>query len=124
MTNILRYGDFSFIDLKTLKIEKIGELKTTKINSQNLNLNLTFFSRNDLKKRTEQLKNSELEKTRSGRQILGIANLLVDKKSENELKKNLYIPSYSKEVEKLLLSSKSNKSNTIQVSEGLVFVSL
>lgn len=121
MTNILRYGDFSFINLKTLKIEKIGELKTKKVDSQTLNLSLTFFKRSDLKKRTEVIKNLELEKTRVGRQILGIANLLVTVKEENDEHKKLFNPTYSKEVEKLILSSKQNDSQFIQVSDGLAF---
>lgn len=121
MTNILRYGDFSFINLKTLKIEKIGELKTKKVDSQTLNLSLTFFKRSDLKKRTEVIKNLELEKTRVGRQILGIANLLVSVKEENDEQKKLFNPTYSKEVEKLIVSSKQNDSQYIQVSDGLAF---
>ena len=103
MTNILRYGDFSFINLKTLKIEKIGELKTTKVDFQTLNLSLTFFKRSDLKKRTELIKAPDLEKTRAGRQILGIANLLTNVQEENNEQKKLYNPTYSKEVETLIL---------------------
>ncbi|WP_281922035.1 hypothetical protein [Flavobacterium collinsii] len=121
MTNILRYGDFSFINLRTLKIEKIGELKTKKVDSQTLNLSLTFFKRSDFKKRKEEIKNRELEKTRVGRQILGIANLLVNVKEENDEKKKLFNPTYSKEVEKLILSTKPNDSQAIQVSNGLAF---
>ena len=124
ITNTLRYGDFSFINLKTLKVEKIGELKTKKVDSQTLNLTLTYFKRDDVDKKTEPLKNPELEKTRNGRQILGMANLLFNDKRENDLKKQLTNPTYSKEVEKLLLSSKTNQSKYIQVSEGLAFISL
>ena len=50
ITNTLRYGDFSFINLKTLKVEKIGELKTKKVDSQTLDLSLTFFKRKFLLK--------------------------------------------------------------------------
>lgn len=121
MTNILRFGDFSFINLKTLKIEKIGELKTKKVDSQTLNLSLTFFKRSDYRKRREVIKNLELEKTREGRQILGIANLLVDVKGENDERKKLFNPTYSKEVEKLILSTKPNDSQFIKVSDGLAF---
>lgn len=34
ITNILRYGDFSFVNLKKLKVEKIGELKTSKVDDK------------------------------------------------------------------------------------------
>lgn len=124
ITNTLRYGDFSFINLKTLKVEKIGELKTKKVDSQTLNLSLTYFKRDDIDKKTKPLKNPELEKTRNGRQILGMANLLYNEKGENDRRKNLENPTYSKEVEKLLKSSKVNQSNYIQVSEGLAFIYL
>ena len=124
ITNTLRYGDFSFINLKTLKVEKIGELKTKKVDSQTLNLSLTYFKRDDVDKKTKPLENPELEKTRNGRQILGMANLLFNEKGENDRRKNLENPTYSKEVEKLLKSSKVNQSKNIQVSEGLAFISL
>jgi len=124
ITNTLRYGDFSFINLKTLKVEKIGELKTQKVDSKTLNLSLTFFKREDFKERKEPLKNPELKKTRNGRQILGMANLLINEKSENDINKNLTNPTYSKEVENLISSSKMHKNNFIQVSEGLAFISL
>lgn len=124
ITNTLRYGDFSFINLKTLKVEKIGELKTKKVDSETLNLSLTLFKREDFIERKEPLKNPELEKTRNGRQILGMANLLVNEKGENDVNKKLTNPTYSKEIESLLSSSRMHKSNFIQVSEGLVFISL
>ncbi len=124
ITNTLRYGDFSFINLKTLKVEKVGELKTKKVDSQTLNLSLIYFKREDIDKKDKPLKNPELEKTRNGRQILGMANLLFDEKAENDKKKELVNPTYSKEVEKLLISSKINQSKYIQVSEGLAFISL
>lgn len=122
ITNTLRYGDFSFINLKTLKIEKIGELKTQKIDSNKLNLSLTFFKREDFEKREEPIKNSELEKTRNGRQILGMVNLFIDEKKENDLNKKMINPSYSKQIEKLLSSSRIHKNNYITVSKGLAFV--
>lgn len=124
MTNILRYGDFSFINLKTFKIDKIGELKTQRVDSQTLNLSLTFFKRNELGKRKEPINNPELEKTRNGRQLLGIANLMIPIKDKNDIKKDLVNPSYSKEIEKLLSQSKMKKVNSIQVSNGLAFIAL
>ncbi|WP_111307020.1 hypothetical protein [Confluentibacter sediminis] len=124
ITNTLRYGDFSFINLKTLKVEKIGELKTQKVDSQTLNLSLTYFKRDDIDKKNKPLENLELEKTRNGRQILGMANLLFNEKGENDRRKKLENPTYSKEIEKLLKSSRVNQSKYIQVSEGLVFISL
>ncbi|MCL6264928.1 hypothetical protein [Flagellimonas myxillae] len=124
ITNTLRYGDFSFINLKTLKVEKVGELKTKKVDSQTLDLSLTYFKRDDIDKKNKPLKNPELEKTRKGRQILGMANLLFNEKKDNDTKKELVNPTYSKEVEELLLSSKINQSKYVQVSEGLAFISL
>lgn len=124
ITNTLRYGDFSFINLKTLKVEKIGELKTKKVDSQTLDLSLTFFKRDDVDKKTKPLENPELKKTREGRQILGIANLLFNKKGENDRSENIESPTYSKEIERLLKSSRVNQNKYIQVSDGLVFVSL
>lgn len=42
-------------------------------------------------------------------------------KEENDEHKKLFNPTYSKEVEKLILSSKQNDSQFIQVSDGLAF---
>ena len=124
ITNILRYGDFSFINLRTFKVEKVGELKTKKIDSQTLDLSLTYFKRDDIDKKNEPLVNPDLEKTRNGRQILGMANFLFNKKNENDRNESFENPTYSKEIEKLLKTSKLNGNKYIKVSKGLAFISL
>lgn len=122
ITNILRYGDFSFVNLKNLKVEKIGELKTSKVDDKTLNLNISILKRIELKKQTSPIKDSKLEETRRGRQILGIANFLRPKVTPNSTNKNIIGDSYAKEIDILIRKSKLNKPTYTQVSEGLVFV--
>lgn len=124
ITNVLRYGDYSFIDLKTLKVEKIGELKTKRIDTNNINLTLTYFKRDDFINKKEPITESKNIQTREERQILGIKNFLTPESSENDYNKKLFNDSYCKEIEDLLINSKINKSNIKNVSNGLTYIAL
>lgn len=121
ITNILRYGDYSFIDLKTLRVIGIGELKTKYIDSTNLQLSLTFIKRNTSIKPKKKFHNLEMEKTRIGRQLVGITNFLNPIHEKNDLKTKLHIDTYTSQIEKLILNSKISDGKIIQVSKGLVF---
>ena len=71
ITNILRYGDFSFIDLKSLKVIHVGELKTSQVDHQTLDLNLHLIRRKDTEATPPPLplNDPEMNKTRRGRQF-------------------------------------------------------
>jgi hypothetical protein len=56
-TSFLRMGDVSFIDLNTLKVAAIGELKTQKLNERELGLKLALISgRRDLSPDLSQMR--------------------------------------------------------------------
>lgn len=122
ITNVLRYGDFSFIDLKSLRVTKIGELKTKKIDNNTLNLRLYILDRYKLESKKLTIKNQDLEKTRKGRQLVGIANFLIPENNTYNSSVRMENPYYSKEIETLIKKAKINKGNCTQVSAGLAFV--
>jgi hypothetical protein len=44
ITSLLRIGDFSFVDMTSLRVACLAELKTTRIDSQRINLSLSIIS--------------------------------------------------------------------------------
>jgi hypothetical protein len=125
ITNILRYGDFSFIDLKTMQVSQVGELKTKQTSVDTIDLKLTLVKKHKTIHENNSVKfeNPELEKSRKGRQILGILNFLNEAEDPNKENASAKLHSnyYFSEVEKLIKQSKIKASSVIQVSEGLVF---
>lgn len=121
ITNILRYGDYSFIDLKNLKVVKIGELKTKKVDSNTIDLNITLIKREELNKNKVIIKDPKLLKTRNERQIQGIVNFLIEKVKSNNFEVNQVNKSYALDIETLIKQAKINNNSSIQVSEGLAF---
>lgn len=123
ITNTLRHGDFSFINLKTFRVSQIGELKTKQTDDRTLTLSLTIVKRPEQskQKRTSPIKDDVLSKTRKGRQILGIANLLDPHESENNHESKLYNDYYGYDVECLIKETKKGSHKIKQVSEGLAF---
>lgn len=121
ITNILRYGDFSFIDLKTMTVVQIGELKSSLTDPNTLDLKVTLFDRGKLQEKIQKVKNPELEKTRKGRQALDIVNLFINEGEHYTSRKNLVNKSYSNEVGNLLNTARIDKPNFIKVSSGLSF---
>ncbi|MBB5440626.1 hypothetical protein HDC92_004329 [Pedobacter sp. AK017] len=122
ITNILRYGDFSFFDLKTRRIVEIGELKTKKIDDQRIEFKLTLFD----KKKIEEIqpaKNfpSELPKDKRERQLANITKFLSPKDKSPTIDKSLINESYSEQVNKLVKFCKINGIHIDQVSPGLNF---
>ncbi|CCH54767.1 hypothetical protein BN8_03970 [Fibrisoma limi BUZ 3] len=122
ITNILRYGDCSFIDLRTMKIAQIGELKTSIKEENVLNLELLIVDREVLKNRGKPLHNPNSNKTRKDRQLLGIINLLINEIDPNSTNISLDNKSYSKEIELLLKNARTKRYNFVKVSDGLAFV--
>lgn len=126
LTNTLRYGDYSFIDLKKLRVEKIGELKTKRIDSENINLSLTLLNRNYFETASETSKwtNTKKAKDRDERQISGIADFLTPEVCDSNSDKRIVNASYCDEVNQLLTGSRIKKTNIKVVSEGLAFIAL
>ncbi len=124
ITNILRFGDFSFFDFKTLRIAEIGELKTKKDDGNKLILSIKMLKRplETDPKRTSLIKDIELQKTKKGRQLLGIANLLNHVKEENSKQASLSNKHYGDSVQELISVTKNGMVKTAQVSPGLAFV--
>jgi hypothetical protein len=124
ITNILRYGDFSFIDLKQFKVVQIGELKTKKIDDNTLQLSLSLLKHKRIKvtNHTPFLKDSDLKKNRRGRQMLGIIKFLENtKKTERNINVNVTTEFYFKDMNLLYKNTKTNSTKTRQVSKGLAF---
>ncbi|WPV01639.1 hypothetical protein SNE26_07615 [Mucilaginibacter sp. cycad4] len=122
ITNILRYGDFSFIDLRKMKVTQIGELKTRWVAEDRLETNITLFRKKPGRvSDNKRIIIPELEKNRTGRQQLGIANLLKGKHDPNSSQSNLVDPSYKSEIQSLLSKTKVNTVGFIKASSGVAF---
>lgn len=118
ITNILRYGDYSFINLKTLTVVGIGELKTKHIEPTKLNLNLFYIKRI---KTLQKKKNQQKEIDKRKRQLIGIDNFLHPEKNPNNKNAEVYINNYSSSIENLIKDSKIHKPSFVKVSDGLAF---
>ena len=124
ITNILRYGDFSFIDIKKHRIVQLGELKTKQLGQNSLEFKITLLSHKKIKA-TKEIRPSpkeEINKTRKDRQMLGMIKFL---ENTREIKddvnidiKNQY---YFREINELFKNTIIHKTKTIQVSPGLAF---
>lgn len=122
ITNVLRYGDYSFIDLKNLRTIGIGELKTKLIDENKLNLNLTLLKRNpNLKK--DKIPDPKAEKDKRKRQLINISHFL-HTENESDKKINLTISNYSSNVEKLIFKSKLKEASYEKVSDGLAYAAI
>ena len=123
ITNILRHGDFSFVDLGTMRITQIGELKTKKVSDNNFTLTLTVIKRLAKANQTQVLpiNDNDLKETKKGRQLLGILNLLNPTLPENSKRATLVNPHYGKDIQELINETKIGTIKTKQVSSGLAF---
>ena len=124
ITNILRYGDFSFINLSSMKVAHIGELKTSVIDENNFTLKLFLVGRSPLEQRTAEVKSNKVKTERRERQLIGIINLFIDKDPSNFKRVQLEDNTYCSQVELLLSESRINKYNSVKVSKGLAFICL
>lgn len=120
ITHVLRYGDFSFIDLREFKIKRIGELKTKTIDKTTLESTLLMFDREQVQLKNELTADERPINSREDRQKLGIINFLKNK-TELNLDYKMNNPSYSKEIEKLISEARINQNNINKVSPGLAF---
>ena len=133
-TNILRIGDISLFDLEKMQIVALGELKTEKIGTNEISINLILTSpksRNifDVKKVGKAQPLEYFDKARLERQLKSISKALSiysPKEDEKRLniKKDLFDRFNSKELEELYKTSKRNKLSSLKVSEGLVFAGI
>lgn len=124
ITNILRYGDFSFVDLKQLRVVQIGELKTKKGDENTLELNLTVIRHTRIKvtEKTVFRDDSSLPKNRRGRQIKGIIDFLENiKKKNSDPDLKIYNDHYFEEINSIYKQTKTNCTKIQKVSSGLAF---
>ncbi|MFT3911474.1 MAG: hypothetical protein QM737_18770 [Ferruginibacter sp.] len=127
ITNILRYGDYSFINLSTRKIAGIGELKSKKTDENTMTLSLVFigYKEEDIfklktieqgEKKKENRKEKKLQK-----QIIGISKLFSDIKEQENKRVDLHSDFYYDEINSLYKATKYNSVNSKKVSSGLIF---
>lgn len=125
ITNILRYGDFSFFDFLKFQIVELGELKTKKIDDGTIELNLTLLRHSRIKScelSKSNLNDEDLKKNRRGRQKLEMINFLKRaKETKNAIGVDLTNNYYFNEINDLFKSTKNRKTVTTQVSDGLAF---
>jgi len=120
ITNLLRYGDFSFIDLKTIRVAEIGELKTKYVNANTLESSITLYrKRKGQPAPKEPIRHKEKEKNRIGRQELGIINFLLGTETDISADSDVFNKSYIPELTDLLKAAKINRFKMVQVSPGL-----
>ncbi len=131
ITNILRYGDFSFYDLRAHEIVEIAELKTKKMDDQgNYELNLTIIGVKTQKKPAGEV--SSKIKLKNGmdpataeklkRQVEAIIDILKPKKNETKLSTNLNGTFYFSELAELYKVSGAIEPKILQFSEGVLMV--
>lgn len=122
ITNCLRYGDFSFVDLEKFRVEWIGELKTKKTDDKSIELQLTILERNSYRKTDNFSKKDTViyEKDKRKRQVLEIAKFLTKEESLPEDNMDLVNATYINELNDLFAQTKINKTTYKKISSGLL----
>jgi hypothetical protein len=125
ITNILRYGDYSFIDLKNHKVVRLGELKTKQISENELQFSLTLLQHKKIKKENINVNlsrdKSEKVGNRKTRQIDNLIDFLKASKQSTSTEYKLHNKSYFEEIEGLYKTTKANEVQCKKVSAGLAF---
>lgn len=124
ITNILRFGDYSFVDLKNNKVIEIGELKTKQKSETEyeFHLHLLKYSKTRKDNRIETSKKVATPKsTRKERQLEGISTFLKNAKDTATFKVDLENNFYYKDLEFLFNTTKVNTGQCKKVSPGLAF---
>lgn len=127
ITNILRYGDYTFINLDTRKVAGIGELKSSKTGENTITSSLVFIGHKDeeifklkssipSEKRKENKREKKLQK-----QVTAISKLFSDAREQENKRVDLNSDFYYDEINALYKSTKFNSHNAKQVSAGLIF---
>jgi len=130
ITNILRHGDYSFINLSTRKVAGIGELKSKKTGENTITANLVFigykeediFKHKTIEDASEPRKNKKAKKLH--KQVLAISKLLADSRTQETEKMKVNSEFYFEEINSLYKSTKFNSLKSKQVSPGLIFSGL
>ncbi len=124
ITNILRYGDFSFIDLKTFRVKQIGELKTNRISEDEIQLNMTIIRINELLRPESgkpKLIDTSNQKDKRERQISGIVNFFLTQFTNEGLDRKIESNSYDDQLSQLIVETKVGTVKLRKVSPGLAF---
>jgi hypothetical protein len=135
-TTFLRLGDVSFIDMSTLEPVAIGELKTEKVDSQQIRITLLAFGPNGqapilFEETTAQQKESsdgkplldgfpQRMKDRLNRQIKSIVESLKPSIPDAKIALNMYVP-----IDELTALSRNLKTSAMtyqRIGDGLVLI--
>ena len=123
ITNILRFGDFSFVNMLTLQVTRIGELKTKKGEGEELHGTLYIIDREKVKKKEAQQRMAqEKPQDRRERQILGISKMLGSQGKDNSFEKAIVNESYAAKIGDLVRECPVNGQIARQMSPGLAFI--
>ena len=129
ITNILRFGDVSFLNLENLNVTAIGELKTKRISNKEVEVSVYFTGEKStvenafsLSKRP-QVKKIDLPdrlKQKLIRQLKKTSSSIYKTTSKQMGGMGLRLNNYFKELTDLAKNCKSSKFNFIKVGEGLL----
>jgi len=125
ISTVLRYGDYSFIDLETFKVIGTGELKSRLTDDGLINCSLSLInlkgSKLDSFAKEIQIGKSEQPKwieDKLRKQIPGIVNLFRDK-NEGDFNKKIHSEFYFSDLEKLHRQTKVGHYSLKKLSDGL-----
>jgi hypothetical protein len=129
ITNTLRYGDFSFYDLKKNKITEIGELKTKKIGEDQYELLLTVVSTQPNAQLVEErsIQAAGIERATAERlrkQVDAIVKILSPDKNPFTFGVNVSSGLFVEQVQQLHGGSKVNQHNLLKASPGLLYAGI
>lgn len=133
ITTILRIGDITFIDLKKIKVAGIGEIKTSPLNKNELNISIIMnFTNKSLPAKLPKAKKSKKTKAaidklpnsmkdRLKRQMHKISDTLsIDEVQKPKTNLKRYLKFYYREFDELLNNSKLNTFSYSQFGDGLL----
>jgi len=133
ITNMLRFGDVSFINLENLKVIAIGELKTRKISNKEIEVSVYFTGEKDavedtfsLSKRLSMRKIDLPDRLKQKliRQLKETSNSIY-KTTSNQLNGlDLGLHNYFKELADLAKNCKTSKFNYKKAGEGLLLAGI
>ncbi|MBB4081136.1 hypothetical protein GGR28_003783 [Lewinella aquimaris] len=127
--DMLRIGDFSVIDLKTLRVNEILELKSQKLDATHFNLSLYCYGKSNsfigpenikIGSHVRELFEGKVYKERLQRQIKKIKNLMKDQKLKKDYQTVISSQSYLPELYKKLEKCKIGETKHVKLGDGLI----
>jgi uncharacterized protein YeeX (DUF496 family) len=134
ITNILRVGDVSLIDLQTGRVRSIGDIKTKKVAENQIQVTIFFVGTVDKEHLTFQVRARREEgigvdlpqrmKPRLSRQLAAMEKLFQDNQDRSMENERIMGQHHVKELEGLILNSKCSRAIAQRVDDGLVITTL